>query len=102
MRSPAKAWYRLLAYCCRACPDGSGTDRIAAQDEGKILRINQLVYPDVVDPQKSSFAKRSHILTLAYEGLTRFDTDLKTVPAAAESWEYNEDATQLTFHFGRG
>ena len=53
-------------------------------------------------PKRAPSPKRSHILTLAYEGLTRFDTDLQTVPAAAESWEYNEDATQLTFHLQEG
>jgi oligopeptide transport system substrate-binding protein len=32
-----------------------------------------------------------------YEGLTRLDADLNTVPAAAAEWKYNDDATQLTF-----
>jgi oligopeptide transport system substrate-binding protein len=69
----------------------------AAQDEGKVLRVHHPVYPDVVDPQKSSFANEIDILALAYEGLTRLDTNQETIPAAAESWEYNEDATQITF-----
>ena len=71
--------------------------RVAAQDDGNVLRIHQIVYPDVVDPQKSSYANELAILALAYEGLTRLDTDQNTVPAAAESWEYNDDATQITF-----
>jgi oligopeptide transport system substrate-binding protein len=70
----------------------------AAQDGGKVLRVHQPVYPDVVDPQKSSFANEIDILALAYEGLTRLDTNQETVPGAAESWEYNADATQITFH----
>jgi oligopeptide transport system substrate-binding protein len=102
MRSPAKAWYRLLAIAVALALMVPALTAIAAQDEGKILRINQLVYPDVVDPQKSSFAQEIAILALAYEGLTRFDTELQTVPAAADSWEYNEDATQLTFHLQKG
>ena len=53
---------------------------LAAQDEGKVLRIHQPVYPDVVDPQKSSFANEIDILALAYEGLTRLDTNQETVP----------------------
>ena len=47
---------------------------LAAQDTGKVLRIHQPVYPDVVDPQKSSFTNEIDILALAYEGLTRLDT----------------------------
>ena len=65
---------------------------------GKVLRVHHPTYPDVVDPQKSSFTNEIDILALAYEGLTRLDTNQETVPGAAESWEYNDDATQITFH----
>jgi oligopeptide transport system substrate-binding protein len=68
-----------------------------AQDE-KILRIHNQVWPDNLDPQKMSFASEIAVASLNYEGLTRQDDDLNTVPAAADSWEFNEDATQLTFH----
>jgi oligopeptide transport system substrate-binding protein len=39
---------------------------------------------------------------LAFEGLTRLDEELNTVPAAAESWEFNHDGTVLTFHLRDG
>ena len=75
----------------------------SAQDsEGKVLRIHQTTDPDVVDPQKSSFTNEIAILSLNYEGLTRLDSDGNTVPAAAESWEFNEDGTVLTFHLREG
>jgi len=74
-----------------------------AQDaEPKVLRVHQPVYPDDFDPQKSSFTNEIDILALAYEGLTRLDQNQQTVPAAAESWEFNEDATQITFHLRDG
>lgn len=69
----------------------------AAQDGGKVLRVHQTGYPDVVDPQKSSFGNEIDILSLIYEGLTRLDANQESIPGAAESWEYNEDATQITF-----
>ena len=70
---------------------------MAAQDDGSVLRVQQITYPDVVDPQKSSFTSEITILALVYEGLTRLDDQQQTVPAAAESWKYNDDATQITF-----
>jgi oligopeptide transport system substrate-binding protein len=63
----------------------------------KKLRINLDSYPDIIDPQKSSFVNEIAHLKLMYEGLTKLDKDLKTVPGAAEKWEYNADATELTF-----
>lgn len=66
------------------------------------LRVNLGTYPDTIDPQKSSFVNEIAHLKLIYEGLTRLDNDLNTVPGAAESWEYNDDATQLTFHLREG
>jgi len=69
-----------------------------APAEVKTLRINLGTYPDMVDPQKSSFVNEIAHLNLVYEGPTKLNTKLETVPGAAESWEYNADATVLTFH----
>ena len=54
-------------------------------------------YPDIIDPQKSSFVGEIAHLKLIYEGLTKLDKDLKTVPGAAEKWEYSPDAKSVTF-----
>lgn len=62
-----------------------------------VLRVNLGTFPDVIDPQKSSFVNEIAHLKLIYEGLTRLDENLQTVPGAAEKWEYNADATNLTF-----
>ena len=62
-----------------------------------VLRINIATYPDVIDPQKSSFVNEIAHLQMIYEGLTRLDEKLETVPGAAEKWEYNADATEVTF-----
>ena len=62
-----------------------------------ILRVNLGTYPDVIDPQKSSFVNEIAHLQLMYQGLTTYNEKLETVPGGAEKWEYNGDATELTF-----
>jgi len=61
------------------------------------LRINIGAYPDLIDPQKSSFNNEIAHLGHIYEGLTRLSTQLATVPGAAQGWVYSPDATVLTF-----
>lgn len=61
------------------------------------LRINIGGFPNTLDPQRTSWANDIAHLQLIYEGLTRLNSDLETVPGAAERWEYNADGTELTF-----
>lgn len=75
---------------------------VTSAQEGKVLRVHHITFPDVVDPQQSSFANEIDILALNYEGLTRVDTAGATVPAAAESWEFDDTGTVLTFHLRAG
>jgi oligopeptide transport system substrate-binding protein len=70
--------------------------------ETPTLRVNLGSWPDIIDPQKSSFVNEIAHLKMMYEGLTTLDEELNTVPGAAESWEYNEDATELTFTLREG
>lgn len=69
----------------------------AAAPAGNVLRVHELAYPDVFDPQKSSYSNEISILSQNYEGLTRLNENLETIPAAAEKWEYNTDASIITF-----
>ena len=76
----------------------------AAQETAgdKILRVRMPWWPDNLDPQKTSFVEEIAVSALDYEGLTRLNEDLETVPAAAESWEFNADGTLLTFRLRAG
>ncbi|MBX2998726.1 MAG: peptide ABC transporter substrate-binding protein [Caldilineaceae bacterium] len=90
----------LLLTACPAAPvstgDVAGPAPVAVEQD-KVLNVNLGTFPDMLDPQKSSFVNEIANLQMVYEGLTRQDAELDTVPAAAESWEYNDDATQVTF-----
>lgn len=87
-----------------AAEEPAAEEPVAEEPAGDLetLMINLGTYPDIMDPQKSSFVNEIAHLKLIYEGLTRLDNDLNTVPAAAESWDYNEDSTQLTFTLREG
>mgnify|MGYP000032389067 CR=1 FL=1 len=85
-----------------ATPEPNAAAPTEAEAGPALLRVNLGTYPDTIDPQKSSFVNEIAHLKLIYEGLTRLNGNLETVPGAAESWEYNEDATQLTFKLRPG
>jgi oligopeptide transport system substrate-binding protein len=67
------------------------------EEKEAVLRVNMGSYPDVIDPQKSSFVGEIAHLNKVYMGLTALNEKLETVPGAAESWSFNDDATQLVF-----
>jgi oligopeptide transport system substrate-binding protein len=69
---------------------------------GGVLRISETTWPDSLDPQTASFSNEISVVELNYEGLTKLDKDLKTMPGAADTWEYNADATEITFHLRDG
>ena len=75
---------------------------VVEEVETPTLRVNLGSWPDIIDPQKSSFVNEIAHLKMMYEGLTTQDAELTTVPGAAESWEYNDDATELTFTLREG
>jgi len=69
----------------------------APEAKPAILRVNLATYPDIIDPQKSSFVNEIAHLKLMYEGLTKFNDKLETVPGSAEKWVYSPDGKVLTF-----
>jgi oligopeptide transport system substrate-binding protein len=74
----------------------------AVSEAGNVLRVAESTWPEQLAPQKSSFTHEIAVEMMNYEGLTRYDKDLKTVPGAAESWEYNADGTEITFKLRDG
>lgn len=65
------------------------------------LRINLAGYPGSLDPQNAYWVNEIAHLQLIYEGLTRLDTNLETVPGAAENWTISSDGTEYTFNIRR-
>jgi oligopeptide transport system substrate-binding protein len=53
-------------------------------------------FQSMMEPQQTE-SGTVDVTFLNWEGLTRFDEELNVVPGAAESWQFNDDGTQITF-----
>lgn len=76
---------------------------VAQQAEGtKVLRIGEDIYPDIIDPQRSSFVNEIAALNLAYEGLLTIDAKGQVQEGAADRWDLSQDGMTMTFHIRDG
>jgi oligopeptide transport system substrate-binding protein len=92
----ASRWFTVIALFV-VCAMVLSACQKAPQAPSQTLRVNMGTFPDMIDPQKSSFVNEIATLMNIYEGLTRLNTKLETEPGSAEKWEYNADATEITF-----
>ena len=68
----------------------------------KVLRLGRITYPDVLDPQKSSYGIEIEFLKLTYEGLLAIDEKGQIGPGGADKWSSSADGTKMTFHIRDG
>ena len=68
----------------------------------KVLRLGRGTYPDVLDPQKSSYGIEIEVLKLTYEGLLAIDEKGNIGPGAADKYTTSPDGTKMTFHIRDG
>ena len=72
----------------------------SAQDNTLIMA--RAVDATGLDPHTQTAFQSLRLLSMVYEPLVRPDEDLNLAPALAESWEFSDDATQLTFNLRAG
>ncbi|MBI5653376.1 MAG: hypothetical protein HZC40_23460 [Chloroflexi bacterium] len=68
----------------------------------KVLRLARGTYPDIIDPQKSSFGIEIEVLKLCYEGITAIDAKGNIGPGAADKWTPSADGKSMVFHIREG
>ncbi len=73
---------------------------LAAQDN--VLVMARAADTTGLDPHTQTAFASFRLLELIYEPLVNLDAELNVIPALAESWEFNEDATQLTLSLRQG
>ena len=88
------------AEAATAAPAEAATAAPVTPAAGNVLRVAESTWPEALAPQKASFA-HNRCVQLNYEGLTRYDKDLKTVRRSREL-EYNKDGTEITFKLRDG
>ncbi len=73
---------------------------VAAQDN--VLVMARAADTTGLDPHTQTAFASFRLLELIYEPLVNLAPDLSVIPALAESWAFNDDATQLTLNLRQG
>ena len=68
----------------------------------QVLKLGRATYPDIIDPQKSSFGIEIEVLKLCYEGLTALDAKGNLGPGSADKWTVAADGKSIVFHIRDG
>ncbi|PAW66301.1 MAG: hypothetical protein B9S34_08425 [Opitutia bacterium Tous-C1TDCM] len=101
---PGRFGFSLLLAVLAAALAGCGK-RGTAVDQGnrdQVIHIGNLTEPTDLDPHVISSHQDSNITMALFEGLAMYNPkDSTPVPAVAESWEHNADATVWTFRLRR-
>jgi oligopeptide transport system substrate-binding protein len=106
------AWCLVLAACTTGAPSDSppddrpepvvGDEAEAPTDEGPrrggTLRVGLSADPVTIDPRFLVDDPGELVVDALFDPLVRVDRDLGIVPAAADSWELDEDGRTFTFH----
>ena len=70
--------------------------------ENNVLVMARAADTTGLDPHTQTAFASFRLLELIYEPLVDLDADLNIIPALAESWEFNDDATMLTLNLREG
>jgi peptide/nickel transport system substrate-binding protein len=81
---------------------GSVLQAIPARAQGNTLIMARAIDATGLDPHTQTAFASLRLIELIYEPLVRTDENFEIVPALAESWEFSEDGTQLTFNLRQG
>lgn len=82
-----------------ASSSGSTTTAAPAKDS---LTIAMTSEPSTMNTLFADDFASWAITNNIYDSLIHFDTDGSLTPSLAESWEYSEDGTEITFHLRKG
>lgn len=98
----AAAAVLVSALALTACAASPSADTAGDGGEESVLRWAVTSLPSHWDPVVQGSGFSFNLTALAYASLTEIDENGEAVPGLAESWEYNEEGTAVTFHLREG
>ena len=98
LRVMAVAAVAATAMALAACsgPDAAETPTSDTQPSDATLRIGAQAAPNSLDPAQLHDGTQRYVWGAVFDTLLYFGSDGEVHPAAAESWEYSDDALSLT------
>jgi len=101
-RRPRAALFAAASLATLALAGCAGAAAAPSDAAGPTSLTWGWALPTSWDPVTSTAGWDTHALALVYDGLTQLDTEGQVVPGLAESWEYSDDGTAITFHLREG
>lgn len=71
-------------------------------DYGDALSTGEIAEPINLIPAMATDSASHNVTQYIYNGLVKYDKDLKMVGDLAESWEISDDKKEITFHLKKG
>ena len=92
----------IFAGCAKGAPEEKARAQVGGPASGDALVTGSIGEPSNLIPILSADSASSDVAGLVYNGLVRYDKNLKLEGDLAQSWEVSPDGLGITFHLRRG
>ena len=87
----------VLGLLVTGCGSTGGGNAAPTEKVPQVLTYNNASEPETIDPAKAQGAPDLTVINAVFEGLVRYDKDVKATPAMAKEWKISDDKKTYTF-----